>query len=238
MIPTLLVPCCTMGTHHGVWGTGAQRREPQQVFLHSPFHPHHQLATNRVALDAVCSPFTREPTSSSSMAFRLVLLLWWCPFLVHSPCGSQEDGSQVPPPPPRLYTLPQLSITSGRGLGLAPGTPGPLTGTLCIPPPHLHSALAQFLSLRAMFALRAENVSWGWSLASWHHLLRCSGNLGGMCLVGVWGHHLHLVGPSLGFEHSKWESHSVLRDVGGSQKVAQPVRVTQPRASSLQACSV
>lgn len=46
---------------------------------------------------------------------------------------------------------------------------------------------------------------------------------GGMCLGGVRGHCLRLVGPSLRCERSKVESCSVLRDGGDLQKVPQPV---------------
>lgn len=42
--------CFMMGAHCGVWGTAAQRRDPQKPFLCPPFHPHNWLLTGESCL--------------------------------------------------------------------------------------------------------------------------------------------------------------------------------------------
>lgn len=86
--------CCMMGAHCGVWGTAAQRRDPQQPFLCPPFHPHNWLLTGELSpfhtgLEPAFSPFARGSVISSPVAALLAFLLSPYALLVHSSCGSQ-----------------------------------------------------------------------------------------------------------------------------------------------------
>ena len=115
------------------------------------------------------------------------------------PCGSQWISS-----PSRPRHPPQHPVTSGRGLIPVPGTPGPLTGILCVARPT--SALRQ-LVLSGPRMSPGDGPWLAGTPSDAEETLEI-----GMCPVGVRGHPLHLVGPSLELEHAECESHSVLRD--------------------------
>lgn len=153
----------------GDWGT----EEGPLAGLPSLPHPHSHLAASGVEsptrLQTVCSLFahTNRPIHALwPSALAALVLSFSSAFSMWQPGGIQV--------PALLSSLPQMESCSaalGRVLSLAPGTPGPLPGHLPRPPPF---CAAQFCSLSAMFALRAENGSWDgpWLLAPPYQMQR------------------------------------------------------------------